>query len=66
MHALNSLWPAPFMQLSRYITHGGDMGAVNSDIPDNPSPEVEVEIDTGNNPDEVNFDPTKEGGSEKD
>jgi hypothetical protein len=41
------------------------MGAVNSDIPDNPSPEVEVEIDTGNNPDEVNFDPTKEGGSEK-
>jgi len=28
--------------------------------PDIPSPEREVEIDPGNNPDEVNLDPTKE------
>jgi hypothetical protein len=41
------------------------MSAVNPDIPDNPSPEKGVEIDTGNNPDEVNLDPTKEAGSEE-
>lgn len=41
------------------------MDAMNPDVPDNPSPEKEVEVDPGNNPDEINLDPNREAGSEE-
>lgn len=32
---------------------------MNPEVPDNPTPEKGVEIDTGDKPDEINLDPDK-------
>ena len=32
---------------------------MNPEVPDNPTPEKEVEVDPGNKPDEINLDPDR-------